>query len=61
MCKLKKLRIENDMSQKEIGSKVGVTAATICRYESGARKLPPDIAKRLAKVFQISWQQFYED
>lgn len=61
MCVLKKVRIERNMSQKEVAMKIGVTATTICRYESGKRKLPLEIAKKLADVFDISWQQFYEE
>lgn len=61
MCMLKKLRVEKDMSQNDVATRIGVTAATICRYESGKRKLPLEIAKKLAEVFEIPWQQLYEE
>lgn len=58
---LKKLRTERKMSQNEVAVKLGVTATTICRYESGKRKLPFEIAKKLAEIFDVTWQQFYEE
>lgn len=61
MCMLKRLRVEKNMSQNDIAAKIGVTAATICRYESGKRKLSLDIAKKLAEVLEIPWQQLYEE
>lgn len=61
MCMLKKLRTERKMSQNEVAVKLGVTATTICRYESGKRKLPFEIAKKLAEIFDVTWQQFYEE
>ncbi len=61
MCVLKKLRVEKNMSQYEVGKRIGVTATTICRYESGKRKLPLEIAKKLADIFSVSWQIFYEE
>lgn len=61
MCMLKKLRTAKNMSQNEVAMKIGVTAATICRYESGKRKLPFEIAKKLADLFEIPWQQLYEE
>lgn len=61
MCMLKKLRNEKKMSQNEVAIKLGVTAATICRYESGKRKLPFEIAKKLAEIFDVPWQQLYEE
>ncbi len=61
MCMLKKIRTEKNMSQKEVAIRIGVTAATICRYELGKRKIPFEIAKKLADMFNISWQLFYEE
>lgn len=58
---LKELRTENKMSQEELAAKVGTTAASICRYESGKRNIPLKKAKELAEVFNVSWQHFYDE
>lgn len=61
MDKLKFLRNERNMTQKELGSEVGVDARTISSYETGARELPVKIAKRIGKIFEIDWWILYED
>ena len=61
MDKLKSLRIERNMTQKELGSEVGVDARTISSYETGVRDLPVRIAKRIGKVLKIDWWTLYEE
>lgn len=61
MDKLKSLRIERNMTQKEWGSEVGVDSRTISSYETGVRELPVKIAKRIGKIFKINWWILYED
>ena len=61
MDKLKSLRIERKMTQKDLGSEVGVDARTISSYETGVRELPVKIAKRIGKIFKIDWWILYED
>lgn len=61
MCMLKNLRIRKNMSQNDVAIKIGVSVPTICRYETGKRKLPLKSAKKLAEIFDVSWQQFYEE
>lgn len=48
------------MTQKELGSEVGVDARTISSYETGVRELPVKIAKRIGKIFKIDWWLLYE-
>lgn len=61
MDKLKSLRIERNMTQKELGSEVGVDARTISSYETGVRELPVKIAKKIGKILKIDWWILYED
>lgn len=61
MDKLKSLRNERNMTQKELGSEVGVDARTISSYETGARELPVKVAKKIGKIFKIDWWILYED
>lgn len=61
MNKLKSLRIERNMTQKELGSEVGVDARTISSYETGVRDLPVRIAKRIGRILEIDWWILYEE
>lgn len=61
MDKLKSLRIERNMTQKELGSEVGVDARTISSYETGVRDLPVRIAKRIGTILEIDWWILYEE
>ena len=61
MDKLKSLRVERNMTQKELGSEVGVDARTISSYETGVRDLPVWLAKRIGKIFEVDWWILYED
>ncbi len=55
--KIKKYRLLNDLSQKELGMKVGFSAATadsrIRKYESGAMAPKADIRSKLAEALNI--------
>ncbi len=48
--RLQMLLDENNMSQKELANKVGVTEVTISRYITGERKPRIDIASKIAEV-----------
>lgn len=52
--RLKQLREENGMLQKDLAEKIGVTRNSITAYESGKRE--PDLEKiiKLSKVFDVS-------
>ena len=49
------------MSGIEVGKAIGIRPQTLYRYETGDRKLPVDVAKKLGKVYGVSWETFYED
>lgn len=51
---LKKLRLEKQLTQKEIAEKVGITQFTYCNYET--EKTQPDIEllKKLADYYNVS-------
>ncbi|MDF2545798.1 MAG: hypothetical protein K0R93_696 [Anaerosolibacter sp.] len=44
-------RIQNGLSQVEIASQVGVTQAAWSKYESKERRIPDDIAQKVAEIF----------
>lgn len=52
--KILMLREEKDMKQKELAELVGVTEATLSRYENGKREPKGEIVSRIAKALNVS-------
>jgi len=52
--RLKKLREEKKMTQAELGNKIGVSGATINRYEKGFRQPDPEMLSKIADFFDVS-------
>lgn len=48
------LRKELDINQKELATKVGITEASLSRYENNLREPKSEIIVRLAKVLKTS-------
>ena len=61
MENLRKARLAKKLSQKELADELGVTTATISRYESGERKLPVEIAKRIAEILGVDWYTLFDE
>lgn len=52
--KIKKFRLEKDMTQGELGAKLGVAKQTIFKYESGEiTNIPLDNIKKLCAIFDV--------
>ena len=52
--RIKKLRLENNLTQKELSDYLGLTPKMISFYELGQRVPPSDIVLILADKFQVS-------
>ena len=52
--RLKDLREDADLTQKQIAERIGLYTTTYQRYERGERELPFDIAIALAKYYNVS-------
>ena len=52
--RVKKLRKQRKLSQKELGEAIGLTAKSICTIESGTRTTTIEKLILLAKFFQVS-------
>ena len=52
--KLKSLRLEKHLTQKQLGSKLGVNKATISAYEKGSTYPSIDIMIKLCEYFDVS-------
>ena len=49
--RLKSLREQNNMTQEDVGRKIGVSKATVNRYETGEIDIKRTVAIKLAEVF----------
>ena len=54
MIALKKMRLKRRLSQEDIAKKMGVTPATVCRWENGEFLPRADKLIALAKVLKCS-------
>ncbi|HFI0327738.1 TPA: helix-turn-helix domain-containing protein [Streptococcus suis] len=63
MNRLKELRQEKKLSQKELAKKIGVHYRTLQNWENGESQIKPDKAKQLADFFgvQVSYLLGYSD
>lgn len=52
--KIKFLRIKQDMTQKELGQKLGISTVSIGHWEAGTRTPSSDAIVLLAKLFNVS-------
>lgn len=52
--RLKKLRIERNLGQKEIGAVLGVSDSSIRKYEADDRTPTPEAIKKLAEFFGVT-------
>ena len=55
MNRLRLAREQRGISQRDLGKAMGVSAATISRYETGERKLSVEVAKRIASDLDEDW------
>lgn len=51
---LKQLRKENNMTQEQLGEKIGVTNKTVSRWETGNYMPPVECLGMLSNIYQIS-------
>lgn len=52
--RIKLLRLNNNLTQKDLASKLGLTPKMISFYELGDRVPPPDMLEKLADIFHVS-------
>jgi transcriptional regulator, XRE family len=59
--KLKNLRIENKMTQRELANKLGVSIPTLQKYEYGTLNIKNEIILSLCDIFNISVDDFLNE
>ncbi len=52
--KLKELRLEKDLSQKDLAQKLGVSSRVISYYEDGSRECGFDMLIKISRFFGVS-------
>lgn len=52
--KIKTLRIERNLTQKQLALQLGVVTSAISSYESGSRNPSYDVLIGIAKIFHVS-------
>ncbi len=52
--RLKDLREDNDLKQKELADYLNIKQNTYSQYENGQRQLPIDILIKLARFYKVS-------
>ena len=52
--RIKELREDNDLTQKEVASYLHIKQNTYCQYENGKRQLPLDFLVALANFYKTS-------
>lgn len=61
MKKLKEIRENAGLTQKQLAGLIGIGKSRYGHYEIGRRKLPIEIAKDIGKALDINWWELYED
>ena len=52
--RIKDLREDNDLTQKEVADYLGMKQPQYYRYENGQRDIPTDILIKLSKYYNVS-------
>ena len=55
---LRGLRIKEDITQKELAERLGISQNMISEMESGKRPITPKMAKRIAEKFDVPYKAF---
>ena len=51
--KIKQLRIDNNITQRELAQKLGVSIPTLQKYEYGTLKIKSEILIKMKKILRI--------
>ena len=59
--KLKDLRLKNNMTQRELAEKLGISIPTLQKYEYGTLKIKNEVILSLCDIFDISPDDFFNE
>ena len=60
MPNIKQMRIDKNMSQKELSEKSGVSVQMVSMVETGYRRPSVPTAQKIASVLGFDWTEFFE-
>lgn len=60
MFNLKMIRLNKNLSQKEVGEKSGISESFYCLIENGERQPSVTTAKKIANVLEFEWTKFFD-
>lgn len=52
--RLRDLRLKHNLTQEQVGKRIGVSGATVSGYESNTISPPTDIVKKLALLYGVT-------
>lgn len=58
---IKELRTSRGLTQEQLANECGVQRTTITMIELGENKPSVELAKKLGKIFEITWSDIFED
>lgn len=58
---LKLARMQKGMNQRELADMIGVHPALVSQYEHKRRRPGIKTAKKIARILDFNWTDFYED
>lgn len=58
--RLRDVREDNDLSQREVAEILGITQQQYHLYESGQREIPAHLLKQLAEYYKVSLDYLLE-
>ena len=59
MLNLRNIRRQRKITLAELSRKVGTTGMALSRYEREQRKMPVEIARKLAEILGVNWWELY--
>lgn len=57
--KLRLIRLDNGLTQKEVAKMLGITRSSYCSYEIGRRKMSIQMLQKLAKCYRVPIDVFF--
>ena len=57
---LTRIRKSKKVTIKELAEAVGVSGACMSRYGKGVRKMPVEVAKKIADILGVDWWTLYD-
>ena len=61
MFNMKLKRVIAGLTQEELAQKAGISRAHVTRIERGSAKPSVPVAKKLARILNVNWGDFYND